>query len=174
MAAWPFTYLSIGLSVHKVGSGVSKSARHPTSCRRPRPDPGAVALRRLCSLCFRAGQAWVSMILERPNSSLRASGPGANQASRAGSSRQVRRGNVLVADWCAAPLRVRPGLLRLLWLSSCIFAGKEAENQAIILPVRFSGPAVRPPLSQPVLQITRWMGFEEKQKSALFIFPFFP
>ena len=174
MAVWPFTYLSIGLSVHRVGSGVSKSARHPTRCLRPRPEPGAVALWRLCSLCFRAGQAWVSMILEWPNSSLRACGPGANQASRAGSSGQVRRGNVLAADWCAAPLRVRPGLLRLLWLSSCISARKEAENQAIIPPVRFPGPAVRPPLSQPVLQSTRWMGFEEKQKLALFIFPSFP
>lgn len=174
MAVWPFTYLSIGLSVHRVGSRVSKSARHPTSCWRPRPELGAVALRRLCSLCFLAGQAWVSMILERPNSSVRDSRPGANQASRASSSVQVRRGNVLAADWCAALLWVHPGLLGLLWLSGCISTGKEVENQAIIPPVRFPGPAVRPPLSQPVLQSTHWMGFEEKQKLAFFIFPSYP
>lgn len=174
MAVWPFT-LPIHRSVHRVGSRVSKSARHPTQGLRPRPEPELW----LCgdSAVSVSGLA-TGLGLDDPGVAqlipvgLRS---GANQASRAGSSGQCKTlWNVLAAEWCAAPLRVRPGLLRLLWLSSCISARKEAENcyhPASSIP-RACGSDL--PLSQPVLQSTRWMGIRGETKIGSFHLPLLP
>lgn len=166
--AAPYIYLS----ARRAGTWLPEPARH-TPPRVPPGDRGQhlcrERLRRDSAVCV----SRLGLGLDEPGVAqlVPAGLPSHGEPGERGGLLQAseRQGTCRWPTLSPAPPRLRPSLLGLrLWRSSCLYSGKEAENQTIIPTILTSRAVVRLPPCQAALKTRNCTAIEKKQQKLTF------